>query len=614
MRPGARHASLVLALCLLIISLTSAQGPTIESFTVSPIVVSQNVKTPVLFTAKLDSSALVDQAVFLVRTAGAGSPSTIIGKMHDDGLDGDAVARDRLFSIRTVVQEKATGNLSFAVSATFRRVGRVISSAIVLPVWPRLQNDTLGVAVNHPPTWQSRVGAGGAITISNVAVPGETSAQKWSSEAVFRIDREADVNPDELGIDQWFDGHFDSASRSEIQSRSRMTIDGRNALRIEVSEIGRTVHIYIPYGRDVVVVSFSRISPTFVPDYERMLATLHLDGAVSPAPFAIQADSAVAANPLDAVDTARAQLGDPYRWGREGPDAFDCSGLIRFAFLTANGISLPHSAEQQAARGTLVVGAPRRGDLLFYSLDSRTPGRISHVGIVEDSRTMIYAGGPPETGDVRTDDFTKLVWAQNLVTTRRMVHNVTVAKGGNGMGTVTSEPPGIDCGVSCSAVFAPGSITLRAVQNEGSEFAGWSGDCTDGGLNAVITRTLSTDVSCFALFQRSVSAGFQLEAWARWDPGVARLTSSPPGLDCRGFDRTLPAPRCAAILPAGEVTLTITRASSDGWEFPFIICRSVATGDLVGFNTNGLSVTFRLEERVFCDAGCAGPACHPGGL
>ena len=53
---------------------------------------------------------------------------------------------------------------------------------------------------------------------------------------------------------------------------------------------------------------------------------------------------------------------------------------------------------------------------------------------------------------------------------------LTVTRTGNG--TVTSLPPGIDCGATCSADFDGGTqVALKAVPMPGSYFAGWSGAC-----------------------------------------------------------------------------------------------------------------------------------------
>ncbi len=51
-----------------------------------------------------------------------------------------------------------------------------------------------------------------------------------------------------------------------------------------------------------------------------------------------------------AVDTAMAQRGDPYVWAASGPNSFDCSGLVQYAYAAA-GISLPHSSGRRPPWG-----------------------------------------------------------------------------------------------------------------------------------------------------------------------------------------------------------------------------------------------------------------------
>ncbi len=59
------------------------------------------------------------------------------------------------------------------------------------------------------------------------------------------------------------------------------------------------------------------------------------------------------------------------------------------------------------------------------------------------------------------------------------VPSVSVVLAGEGSGTVTSDPPGIDCGATCTIQYAAGTqATLTAVAAPGSTFSGWSGDCT----------------------------------------------------------------------------------------------------------------------------------------
>jgi hypothetical protein len=67
---------------------------------------------------------------------------------------------------------------------------------------------------------------------------------------------------------------------------------------------------------------------------------------------------------------------------------------------------------------------------------------------------------------------------------------LSVVKAGAGQGTVTSAPPGLNCGSTCRAAFpSGGDVTLTAVAAAGSTFAGWSGEGCSG------TGTCVVDVS-----------------------------------------------------------------------------------------------------------------------
>lgn len=53
---------------------------------------------------------------------------------------------------------------------------------------------------------------------------------------------------------------------------------------------------------------------------------------------------------------------------------------------------------------------------------------------------------------------------------------LTIVRAGAGSGVVTSSPPGIDCGATCTGVFA-GAVTLTASPDALSVFAGWDTAC-----------------------------------------------------------------------------------------------------------------------------------------
>lgn len=88
------------------------------------------------------------------------------------------------------------------------------------------------------------------------------------------------------------------------------------------------------------------------------------------------------------IQTALAQRGDPYVWGAEGPDAFDCSGLTLFAYRTI-GIRLPHSSRSQYTYGKSVSKSELApGDLLFYG---GSPSSIHHVAMYIGNGTIVHA-------------------------------------------------------------------------------------------------------------------------------------------------------------------------------------------------------------------------------
>lgn len=90
------------------------------------------------------------------------------------------------------------------------------------------------------------------------------------------------------------------------------------------------------------------------------------------------------------VALARKQVGDRYVAGRTGPDAFDCSGLVRYVMGRVLGEWLPHySRTQYRMVRRIPMAQARPGDLVFYFRHG-----AHHVGIYLGQGRMVHAANP----------------------------------------------------------------------------------------------------------------------------------------------------------------------------------------------------------------------------
>ena len=152
---------------------------------------------------------------------------------------------------------------------------------------------------------------------------------------------------------------------------------------------------------------------------------------------------------------------------------------------------------------------------------------------------------------------------------------LTVTLSGNGTGTVTSKPAGINCGKTCSAMFPSGtSVQLTASATNGSKFGGWRGACTGsttctvmvGSSNQAVTATFTAPASLASIshiiFMAQENRSFdqyfsQLPAyWAANGFPAQQFDSIPSSFSNPGCDPGFPPPMFPCTVDTNSPKIT----------------------------------------------------------
>lgn len=116
--------------------------------------------------------------------------------------------------------------------------------------------------------------------------------------------------------------------------------------------------------------------------------------------------------------TALAQVGKPYRYGGNGPDAFDCSGLVRYVYGAA-GLKTPRTTAALFDEGEAIdLADARPADLVFYRLDPNRSGP-SHVVLYLGDEEGVHA--PTTGGAIRAVRLDIPYFTQRYLGTRRLL-------------------------------------------------------------------------------------------------------------------------------------------------------------------------------------------------
>jgi len=148
---------------------------------------------------------------------------------------------------------------------------------------------------------------------------------------------------------------------------------------------------------------------------------------------------------------------------------------------------------------------------------------------------------------------------------------------GKGLGTIRSDPGGIDCGIDCEAHFAQGKkVRLTATAAEGSVFSGFSGGAGCAGASLVI----HADLNCTAIFDLSPQPKHPLLSLVLDGAGLGRVSSDPAGIDC--------GQSCSTVFARGR-TVQLAATPEVGSRF-------------AGFSGGCSETPFVLEDDLICTA------------
>ncbi|MGW0518365.1 C40 family peptidase [Crossiella sp. NPDC003009] len=92
-----------------------------------------------------------------------------------------------------------------------------------------------------------------------------------------------------------------------------------------------------------------------------------------------------------AIQFAMKELGKPYVWGAEGPDTYDCSGLMQWSYRLA-GLNLPRTSREQWFAGAYVpLREAQPGDMIFWANNPADPKTIHHVAMYLGDNKILEA-------------------------------------------------------------------------------------------------------------------------------------------------------------------------------------------------------------------------------
>lgn len=241
-------------------------------------------------------------------------------------------------------------------------------------------------------------------TLSKVGASNTQALERFKAAEI--IAKEAKLAADQAKAAQ-------QAATDKVAAAKKVADDARAAQAAEVAKLqavqdklmkdllaARKVRTTLEEQRQLALLEEqnANVAETII-DQKRIWPDRGFKGAKSVRTTAAQRATAVA------YAIKQVQAGKPYIWGAEGPNAFDCSGLVYAAYKAA-GLGWPNWDRLNAALYSVStyhvkLSEMQPGDLLFYSYNGSTAA-IHHIAIYAGNN-MVWEARNKRVGLVKSN-------------------------------------------------------------------------------------------------------------------------------------------------------------------------------------------------------------------
>jgi hypothetical protein len=205
-------------------------------------------------------------------------------------------------------------------------------------------------------------------------------------------------------------------------------------------------------------------------------------------------------------------------------------------------------------------------------------------------------GGSSSCSNPGTDFYGRLdiAYTAGLSAWLGAVQTLTVTRSGAGTGSVVSSPSGINCGSTCTASYAPGTVvSLTPTPGSGWAFTGWSGACSGtGSCSVTMSAARNVDASFGVAGPTPPPSGPPSLTITKAGTGTGLVTSSPEGFYCGSA--------CSSAVLSGTV-ITLSATPSTGSTF------TGWSGACAGTGSCTLTITSALTATANFNSGTAPP-------